>query len=338
MKHHSKLYRILLVNLAIIPVVSAFNAVPSVQGTQQFGAMIGASGQQVAQAARLGRMQQFDDLLGRFIVEHYNSTDYATAISQDSTHLLTLLRAVKRANFGETGVVYASTILKLFHDKLKAAELVDDCVISRTLGQLPALIGGYFKEEQTETARMQDDIRRMLLASFTSHLSSMTSTGNMLDALATRVGSDVAKQLQKDESAKENVIRLRHLVVRFVEHVLSKASFQFTTYESFVPSLCSIAHQVTCMVDAGIIDHADDYDSIIWSLVHRACYFLDLAGTAFPLAFYEELEADLEDGEILFLEDAELDKHIVSKKQTFAEALAKAKFKAIAYHKAGIIS
>ncbi len=335
---HSTLYRILIASLAVSPAMHALN-VPSTQGTAQLGAMLGGSAEQIADAARLGRMGQFDSLLGEYIMTHYNSSDYANIISQDSSHLLTLLRAVRRADFGDASVVYASTILKLFHDKLKAAELIDDCVIDRTLGQLPTMLGGYFKAEQTETGRMQDSVRRMLLNSFTSHLSSLTNSGgNLLDALATRVAGDVTTQLGKKQSDAENVVRLRHLVIRMVENMIGKAGFSYTSYESFVPSLRSIAHQITRLVDAGIIDHADDYDSMLWSLVHRACYFLDLAGSAFPLAFYQELEADLEDGEILFLEDRELDEHIISKKQTFTEAVAKAKIKAIAYHRGGIIS
>ena len=347
---HSTLYRILAASLALTsgmhalnvpqaPAVSLTPALPSTQGTMQLGAMLGSSAEQIAQAARLSRMGQFDDLLGEYITTHYNNSDYASVISQDSSHLLTLLRAVRRADFGDAGVVYASTILKLFHDKLKAAELIDDCVIERTLSQFPTMLGGYFRDEQTETGRIQDTVRHMLLASFTSHLSSLTnSSGNLLDALATRVAGDVTKQLGKKQGDGENVVHLRYLVIRMVENMIGKAGFSYTSYESFVPSLRSIAHQITRLVDAGIIVHADNYDSCMWSLVHRACYFLDLAGSAFPLAFYEELEADLEDGEILFLEDAELDEHIVSKKQTFAEAVAKAKLRAIAYHRGGIIS
>ncbi len=339
MKLHSTLYRLLLASQALTPALGAQFTVPSMQGTAHFGAMIGASEQQIAHAARLSRIQQFDGLLGQFITQHYNATDYADAISQNSAHLLTLLRAVKRADFGDASVVYSSTILKLYHDKLKAAELVDDCVIERTLSQFPALLGGYFKAEQTETGRLQDNVRSMLLASFTSHLSSLAPNGgNVLEALASRVASDVTKDLRGTQDAQENIVRLRHLVIRMTEQMIGKASFQFTAYESFVPSLRAIAHRITRLVDAGIIDHADDYDSLIWSLVHRACYFLEIAGNAFPMAFYEELEADLEDGEILFLEDAELDEHITSKKQTFVEALTKAKLTAMAYHHAGIIS
>ena len=341
MKQRSHLFNILLASLVFHGSAAAYGAVsiPSVTGTQQFGAMIGANAAQVAQAACISRMQQFDDLLGTYICEHYNGVGYANSISQNSAHLLTLLRAVKRADFGEASVVYSSTILKLFHDKLKAAELVDDCVIEKTLCELPALLGGYFIAEQTETERLQDNVRRMLLASFTSHLSTISPKGgNMLDALASRVGKDVATKLDAQASNRDNVVRLRHLTIRFVEHLIGKSGFQFTSYESFVPSLRAIAHQLTRLVDAGIIDHADDYDSLVWSLVHRACYFLELAGSAFPMAFYEELEADLQDGEIIFLEDAELDKHITSKKQTFIDALTKAKFAAMAYHQAGIIS
>ncbi len=335
---HSKHYKLLTAALVLAPSLQALN-VPSTQGVAQLGAMLGSNAQQIAETARLSRMQQFDGLLGEYITTHYNNSDYATIISQDSSHLLTLLRAVRRADFGDAGVVYASTILKLFHDKLKAAELIDDCVIDRTLSELPTMLGGFFKAEQTETGRMQDNVRRMLLASFTSHLSTLTNNGgNLLDSLATRVAGDVTKELSKKQSEAENVVRLRHLVIRLSENMIGKAGFSYTSYEGFVPSLRSIAHQITRLVDAGIIDHADDYDSLLWSLVHRACFFLDLAGSAFPLAFYEELEADLADGEILFLEDAELDEHIVSKKQTFAEAVAKAKLKAIAYHRGGIIS
>jgi hypothetical protein len=82
----------------------------------------------------------------------------------------------------------------------------------------------------------------------------------------------------------------------------------------------------------------DDLDDILWSLMHRFCYFLELTGSVLPLEFYGEIEHDLTNNLVFFLETKEQDEGIITKKETLAQALLQAKTKAYAYEKMGLLT
>jgi hypothetical protein len=78
-----------------------------------------------------------------------------------------------------------------------------------------------------------------------------------------------------------------------------------------------------------IIDHMDDLDDLLWTLVHRFIFYIDLVGAELPVEFYERIEQDLVNRSVFFLEAKEQDDGITSKKQALIEALLKGKARAI---------
>ena len=109
-------------------------------------------------------------------------------------------------------------------------------------------------------------------------------------------------------------------------------------YQGIWESVLRIANGLQLLGVHGILDHMDDLDDLLWSLVHRFSFFLDLAGSSLPVSFYEEIESDLAAKVVFFLEAQEQDETIKTKKTILLEALIKAKAKAIAFEQKGIFT
>ena len=283
---------------------------------------------------------QFDKVLKRYITDHYNAFNYADIISQDAQHLLTLLKTIKSIDLGEDKIVYSYTVCKLFNDKIKQAELVDATTLNQILKALPSLVGDYFAKQEEDLSeaftRMQEHHQSILLSQFTNHLPlSQDTAENRALELTNGLFQTTATHVKSMLVHNEEKIRFQQMIVRLLENVIGRSCWSLTNYESFTPSLIETADGVLSLVKTGVLDHIDDYDSIMWSLTHRAAYFLNL--TTFPLDFYQHLESQLNFGEIQFLEEEEQDSHIKSKKELFVEALTKAKIQAFAYQRAGIL-
>ncbi len=80
----------------------------------------------------------------------------------------------------------------------------------------------------------------------------------------------------------------------------------------------------------------DDLDDLLWSLTHAFTRNLELFGAHLPIEFYDEIESDLTN-EVTFLENAEQDDGIKTKKETIIDALVSAKAQAFAYRSQGIL-
>ncbi len=280
----------------------------------------------------------------KYIKGIYNRNDYALALSQDATHIINFLELSNEMTL-DTNTVYVG--LRLFYNKFKAAELVDDQVIISLLEKLPAVIERHFSNEMipqatTDLAFIKKHIETTLLTKLTDHIKEFQATpdsflSNLSEELAQycKQQTDIA---HKQELRIETRERLRQVTFRLFDTILSKTIWDPKTNESIWKSFTSIANNLQLLGNHGIVNHMDDLDDLLWTLTHRFCFYLDLTGAALPVSFYHLVEHDLDNKAVFFLEFKEQDDGIISKKETIAEALLKSKARAIAYEKSGIIA
>ncbi len=280
----------------------------------------------------------------KYIKDIYNRKDYALALSQDATHIINFLELSNEMTL-DTSTVYVG--LRLFYNKFKAAELVDDQVIMGILEKLPLAIEHHFAEENvlqatTDLAFIKKHIENTLLTKLTDHLQDFQAApdsflSNLADELAQYCKQQV-DTAHKQAFRIETRERLRQMTFRLFDTMLSKAIWDPKTNDGVWKSFISIANKLQLLGNHSIINHMDDLDDLLWTLTHRFCFYLDLTGAALPVSFYHLVEHDLDNKAVFFLEFKEQDDGIVSKKETIAEALLKAKARAIAYEKSGIIA
>lgn len=284
----------------------------------------------------------FNQSLICYTKEVYNNRDFPKIISQDGTPIVDFVELCSELNLDLTSLY---TCLRLFYNKIKECELIDDTVIVQILKPLPYLLEKYFEIEETQLPTQNffsKKFEKALTAKFTEHLPEFqTNQSLFIEKLSQDLSFTVKKELDFYENSKQENIsieRFRQIIIKFLELSLSKCIWDKNAYEGIWDSVISIANNVQLLADHGIIDHADDLDDLLWSLTHRFCFFLDLVGSSLPLTFYEHIESDLNSKVIAFLEAEEQDDGIKTKKTFFAEALIKAKAKAFAFEKKGIIS
>lgn len=291
---------------------------------------------------------KFNKSLANYIQEVYNKRGYEESLSQDGTHIIELLEL---GNDLDLDITTVYTCIRLFYNKIKACELIDDTVIIQTLDSMPHLVERFFKkEEKPEEKKLDLNFLKKMNTDiiFTQFSSNFAFFEKEPEAFINTLSEKITDALHKEvEKIKKTVnektefcvmkMRLRQMVVRFFELALNKAIWQMHSYEGIWTSFLTLANGLQQLGLHGVIDHMDDLDDLYWSLVHRFCFFLDLRGSTLPPQFFEEVESDLESGAVFFLEDVELDEAIKTKKEVFVEALIHAKAKSIAFRQ-GILT
>jgi hypothetical protein len=280
----------------------------------------------------------------KYIKEVYNRKDYALALSQDAAHIKNFLDLSNEMTL-DTSTVYVG--MRLFYNKFKAAELVDDHVIAQLIESVPTGIERHFTAEQTtqvtsDLTFIKKNIENTLLTKLTDHIKEFQAApDSFLSTLAEELATYCKQQIdsvQKQAARVETRERLRQITFRLFDTIISKAIWDPKSNENLWKSFIGIANKLQLLGNHGIINHMDDLDDLLWTLTHRFCFFLDLTGAALPVKFYHQVEHDLEHKAVFFLEFKEQDDGIISKKETLAEALLKAKARSIAYERSGIIA
>ncbi|MBD3273284.1 hypothetical protein GF385_02965 [Candidatus Dependentiae bacterium] len=291
---------------------------------------------------QLSKTNIFKGALSKYIKEIYNNKYYSNFLSQNGSHIVEFLELSDELNL-DINPLY--TCLRLFYNKIKSCELIDDTVILQILNPLPIFVEKYFVEKQNEEYNLKflkKSIEKTIVSKFTDHISEFQEEPNIFISKLSNDISKIAKKelfrVKEEKEEKEMQTRLRNLIIRFLEIILSKAIWDMQSYQGIWESVLSIANNIIRLADYKILDHMDDLDDLLWSLTHRFCYFLNLAGSYLPIEFFEEIENDIANETAFFLEIEEQDDHIKTKKEVILDALIKAKVKAIAFYERGIVS
>ncbi len=290
------------------------------------------------------KTSQFNKSFIKYIKDIYNEPTYAEILSQNGIHLVEFLELATEINLNcETTYV----CMRLFYNKIKASELVDDTMITQIIPHLPKHLDRFFytKDEDTKKVNLtfvKKNLESLLMTKITEKLPEFQNKPN---EFAQVLGNEIITFVKKETDRAERELnkfesreRLRQMVIRFLELTLSKLIWNPKAPESVWQSFLGLANNLQLLGAYGIIDHMDDLDDLLWSLTHRFCYFLDLTGSILPLEVYEEMEHDLRNGLILFLEEQEQDFGIQTKKETLATTLLHAKTRAYAYQKKGLFT
>lgn len=289
------------------------------------------------------KTSSFNESFIEYIKRVYNQPTYAEYLSRDASHII---------EFSELGSElhltpeYMYVGLRLFYNKLKGTEIIDDTVVLQLLPAISRQLEGYFDPctEETRIHNLEsfDFVKRrseeIILYKFTQHFTEFQATP---DLFVNKLAGDLAafykqqddikiQEASQQETKNESLTRLRHMVIRFFELSLSKIMWNIYQPEVIWPSVKALACNLRGLAEYGVINHMDDLDDLLWSLTHRFNYFLDLTGADLPIKFYDQIEEDLVNRNVFFLEAKEQDEGIVSKKQLFIEALVRSKAKAIA--------
>lgn len=276
----------------------------------------------------------FNKSISEYIKTIFNLEEFPEYLSQNGTPVIEFLELCNELNM-DAERAYSG--LRLFYNKLKGCELIDDTVINQLLSKMPTNLLSYFgKEPQPESpfVSISQNIEKILWSKFSNNYDLFQQeTDYFFSDLSEEINKLVINTFNKQEEAKNETEiknRLRSIILKIFELSLNKTIWDYQQYERIWSSVLSIASGLENLAGNQIITHIDDLDELLWSLTERFCFFLDFAGAALPVDFYENIECDLESKVVFFLEEPELDEGIKTKKERLVETLIRSKAKAIA--------
>lgn len=274
-----------------------------------------------------------------YIENVYNENGYAQHLSQDSSHLV---EGLMLAQEFQLNAETQYSLIRLFYNKYKQAELVDETV---TLSIVKAFCDLAIQFDQPRHARFIPELQSRIIENnvldiLTDHLP-VYKTINP-DVFARNLSDKMTEIFQKQYSADEEAAikkRLSVLILQFTELLFSKTIWYTKEYPMIWDSVLSLGQYINLFVTHNIITHIDDYDNLLWSLTLRFEWFLKLSCEQVPvppLSFYNTIESDLLSGIAFFVEGEELEP-VKTKKQVLLDAVAYAKTRIIAYQQQGVL-
>ncbi|MBM3886562.1 hypothetical protein FJ364_01415 [Candidatus Dependentiae bacterium] len=300
------------------------------------------------QSIPTSKTTRFNEAFLEYIKQVYNQRAYATHLSQNGSHVVEFLELGHELNLNAE-YLYVGT--RLFYNKLKEAEIINDTVSLQLLPAFTKYLTSHF-EQQDEDYKPKENVEflkrhteEVILYKFTEHFNTFqTNPDSFIDELAHDLATfyqhqeDTKEQLRiKRNNKQETLMRLRQMVIRFFELVISKTMWNTFQPETIWTSFTVLANGFQNLAQSHILDHMDDLDDLLWSLVHRFNYYIELTGADLPIEFYEKIENDLINRKVFFLEAKEQDEGIASKKQVLIEGLLRGKARAIA-EKEGLLT
>jgi len=281
----------------------------------------------------------FNDSLRGFIRKEYNTHDYADRLSRDLSHFVEFLKVGDEFGLG-VEPMYACQ--RLLFNKVKWCEIVDYTEVAWVLKRLPNLLERYFSAEQKppsfEFIRKTMDVT--MLDQFTNHLPLFHhSPDTFVTQLAQRLTQMTYSKLvptEEERDQQEVRERFRSLMKQVVEQLFGKMMWNPQAVDSIKPSFISMGNSIVRLAEAGVLNHMDDVDDLIGTLVCRLCYFFNVYGSAIPTQTYDGFLADIESGSLFFLEIEEQDKDITTKKDLLMRHIVNAKARSLALEKEGM--
>ncbi|MBU1007635.1 hypothetical protein KKA53_00975 [Candidatus Dependentiae bacterium] len=239
----------------------------------------------------------------------------------------------------------AYSCMRLFYNNCKSCHVVDYTVVDQVSKVLPQLFEKYFENEVNPDGQfkiIRGNVEDLMLDRFTDRYDSFQSQP---DLFISKMSSDITKLvksrlavIKEEEEERELKEKFRSLIIRFLDTSIGKAIWYEESYRSIWPSFLSIADNLHTIGKRSIINDQDNLDELWDSLVRRFVWYLDFNGSALPVEFYEQIEEDLKNNTVFFLEVDEQDEGIRTKKDMIAQAVIAAKTKAIAYELQGVMS
>lgn len=287
------------------------------------------------------RTASFNEMVVRHAKRLCNG-DLHHVFSQDGRDFVDFWETASEVNLD---LERAYTCLRLFHNNIKMCETIDYTVVEHVTKMTPMLFERYFEQRESiggEFSVIKDSIENLMLERFTDRLDRFHTEP---DLFLTRLSGDVTKLvrsrltlIQQENEEREFKEKLRNIVVRLSDMMINKLIWYENDYQRIWRSFQAIADSVHKIGTRGIINDQDNLDELWDSLVKRFVWYLEFRGSALPVDFYEEIEEDLKNNVVLFLELDEQDEGIKTKKEYLVEAIIKAKAKAIAFEQRGLVT
>jgi len=255
-----------------------------------------------------------------FLRHVYNRKEYLDVLPNNMSHLMQLLEHGKNSNQTRA---YTQSIIKLFSNKLKAAQYINAYAFSSLLAELPDLLSHHFEYKRLDSFDAHKEMINTIL--YETFLAKYEAFKQNPKDFFNSLSHDILDTLHQDGTSIQDedisIDELRQTIIRFLEGSTAKLVWSPDEHSKIWESVKTISKQFETLVEHNIISDQNDLDDLFWSLIHRFSYFLQLASPELPVEFYETVKSDLASEQLLLLELEEQEELIESKRDCLTQAI-----------------
>lgn len=220
----------------------------------------------------------------------YNHPEYVNHLPYSFSHMIQFLNYGISSGQNEQ---FASSIIKMFLQKLKAAPCVQAETLVEFLPEFTKAIKPYLeKKEANFLTEMQIILKEKLSKIFAQYFSYFQ---NNPDGFMTSLAEQIAKQTNQSATQQHiEVEQIKKDILRFMEMAINKLVWTSQDDVEIWYTCNRLADQSQVCLNQKILSNVDAVDDICWSLIHRLCYFTELSAESLSKDFYARVLHDVQ--------------------------------------------
>jgi len=245
-----------------------------------------------------------------YFTHTYNHEKYTEYLPYNLSHMAQFLEYGHEQKQTEQ---YAQSIIKLFLQKIKGCDFINSYSLLTTMPRLcDALVPYVQKKEASFLQELQTSLKIRFSNIFSTYNSYFQKNPDaFLDALS----EQIAKKTNEVQTKQHiDVAHVKKDVLRFLEICMNKLIWSPEDgYDAWV-SVNELADRSHLFLEKELITDIDALDDIHWSLIHRFCYFLDIAQTEISQESFIQMVNDIHTQDLILLKIEEQEDFITNKK------------------------
>lgn len=247
----------------------------------------------------------------------YNHPEYVNYLPYNLSHMIQFLEHGAKSDQSEA---FAASIVKLFMQKIKATPYIDAESFAEFLPRLAISLKPYLeKKEASFLQEMQKVLKERLTSVFSKYFSYFQKNP---DGFMTSLAEQIAKQTNHLHTQQHvEIEQLKKDILKFIEFCANKLVWS-SKDDLQVWYICNkLAYEAQQCLEKGVLTEQDALDDVAWSLIHRFCYFVELAAPTLSREFYESVLSDLRSKPLILTAVEEQEDLITPKREYLANKI-----------------
>jgi len=240
----------------------------------------------------------------------YNHEKYSEYLPYNLSHMVQFLEFGQEHDQPEQ---YAKSIIKLFLQKIKSCDFVNSYSLLTAMPQLADAFEPYIvKKEYSFMGELQKSLKVRFSNIFSTYSSYFQKSPDaFLDALS----EQIAKKTNEVQTQQHiDVEHVRKDILRFLEICMNKLIWSPEEgYNAWI-SINELADQSHIFLEKKLITDIDALDDLHWSLIHRFCYFMDIAQQDISQEIFIQIINDIHTQDLTLIQIEEQEDLLTTKK------------------------
>ena len=248
--------------------------------------------------------------IAHYFTYTYNHEKYTEYLPYNFSHMIQFLEFGQEQKQDER---YAKSIIKLFLQKIKGCDFINSYSLLTAMPKLCDALTPYVqKKEGSFLQELQQTLKNRFSTIFSTYHSYFQKNPDaFLDALS----EQIAKKTNEVQTQQHiDVEHVRKDILRFLELCMNKLIWSPQEgYDAWV-SINELADRSHLFLNKKLITDTDALDDIYWSLIHRFCYYLDIANADISQEKFIAIINDIHTQDLILLQIEEQEEGITNKK------------------------